>query len=564
MNINNSTNSLDQPILHDGVYEEPLSMKWIFRFVYVIVFLVGIIGNSVVCWTIIRRRRMRSSNYIFTFNLAFSDLVFVVFYVPSQMAAYENNHNWALGEAMCRIMYVILPSCLSASVGTLLAITGDRYRAVAHPMEPRITSYTMRCIIALIWLCSFMTALPVIIHSALITQNNGTEIFCDEIWPEQLYKNIYWISIFVIQYLLPLSIILVLAVLIAYHVEKNTKQLRKSMSKVFESTVRQRMKQTSKIIRMLVVLVLLYTICMLPQHVVFLWWQYGDLTTRPYRMYIFRFANVFPMANSAFNPIAYGTLNPDFKKAFKRFFTCDLSRFDSDESKTERPGTHRYGKFRISVYRQMSSEEPSVRGSFNKRDQQRTRSLPVDKRKANQMTRRNRTFTTLTTEPSNGDIKTSTKWDNIQSNENKSGKTAEVGKEKPSEDDNLKMNDKKLFYDEPVPLGKRFATAQECTSADHVLRPKHSCDVDSSDYNPLSLIEHNISVNKHIGFKACCKGRRENDISMGGDGAECTALIPSSDHSTDELLKPSNWKIGDFNMKESSLKRISSIQETQV
>ena len=105
MNINKSANfsnsTADPPLLNAGIYQEHSSMKWIFRFVFVIVFFVGIIGNSVVCWTVLRRKRMRSSNYIFTFNLAFSDLIFVVFYVPSQMAAYENNHNWALGAVMC-------------------------------------------------------------------------------------------------------------------------------------------------------------------------------------------------------------------------------------------------------------------------------------------------------------------------------------------------------------------------------------------------------------------------------------------------------------------------------
>ena len=566
MNINNSTNPLDQSMLSNETYKEPPFMKWIFRFVFVTVFIVGLIGNSVVCWTIIRRRRMRSSNYIFTFNLAFSDLVFVVFYVPSQMSAYENNHSWALGEAMCRIMYVILPITLSSSIGTLLAITGDRYRAVAQPMKPRITSYTMRFIIGIIWLSSFITALPVMIHSTLITVNNGAIVYCDEIWPNEIYKIVYWISIFVVQYLLPLVIILVLAVLIACHVKKNTKQLRKSMSKVFEATVRLRIKQTSKIIRILVVLVVLYTICMLPQHVVYLWWQFGDLDKRPYRLYIFRFANVFPMANSAFNPIAYGTLNSDFKKAFKRFFTCDFSRGETDENKTVRFHSFRQSKFRLSVYRNMSSCETNCntrRGSFTKGGQHRKFNLRAvngrEKHTKNYLAG-GRTLIAPSAEPCNVEVKVKAlnKLNIIQSNAKSDEQKAELAMKRFQKIDMetlMKPEDdkSKLSYNS-------VAAADKSSTADHALKPVRLLDLDSINYDPISFSE---SVTQQISLKKYRKERKQN-IPVGGDDAERETLIPSSDCSTDELAKPLSSKVGDVQLNENMFKQTSSVQETRV
>ena len=95
---------------------EPLAMRWTLRLLYILVFLFGIVGNVVVCIAVIRRKRLRSSNNLFTFNLACADLIVVVIYVPTQMTAFENAHNWALGDTMCRIAYIIIPLCLSASV----------------------------------------------------------------------------------------------------------------------------------------------------------------------------------------------------------------------------------------------------------------------------------------------------------------------------------------------------------------------------------------------------------------------------------------------------------------
>lgn len=62
---------------------EPLAMRWTLRLLYILVFLFGIVGNVVVCIAVIRRKRLRSSNNLFTFNLACADLIVVIIYVPT-------------------------------------------------------------------------------------------------------------------------------------------------------------------------------------------------------------------------------------------------------------------------------------------------------------------------------------------------------------------------------------------------------------------------------------------------------------------------------------------------
>ncbi|EDO44000.1 predicted protein, partial [Nematostella vectensis] len=302
-----------------GLYIEPQPLRWTLRLIFIIVFLVGSVGNLVVCMAVIRRKRSRTSNNIFTFNLALSDLLTVLIYVPTQMAAFENDHNWPFGNFVCQLAYVIIPVCLSASIATLLAITTDRYRAIAYPMRPRLSGKHVRAILVAIWTVSIITALP-LMFVAREVRPAPRQVYCDEVWPEGPYSRVYWIAIFVIQYILPLGMICALAMLIALKVRRNSLKMIEKSSHVLAAAVRQRMKQTSKITNMLIALVILYAICMLPQHVVYLCMVYGDLLQFKYRVYVLRFANVFPMANSALNPIAYGTLNKEFKMVFKKFF----------------------------------------------------------------------------------------------------------------------------------------------------------------------------------------------------------------------------------------------------
>lgn len=376
LNMTDKNDSVIVPT-QNGNFIEPPPMRWILRLIFIVVFIVGIVGNSVVCVAVIRRKRMRTSNNIFTFNLALCDLLIVVVFLPTQMAAFENNQNWALGNFMCRFVYTLVPVCFSASIGTLLAITCDRYRAIAYPLKPRLSGRKVKIILAIIWSGSLAICFPLIIVAGLVRPAPG-QVFCDEpFWPGEIYLEVYWNFIFVIQYFLPLAIIAVLAILMAVKIRKNNAiQLLPKCSQVVVSAVKQRMKQTSKITNMLIALVILYAICMLPQHLVFLWLTYGDLGSSKYRVYVLRFGNVFPMANSALNPIVYGTLNKEFKKVFKSFFNCECCKTDADFPKVR--GNHktinRSGKFRLAMYKHASTD-PDSSSEHEKRRTSSTSSL---------------------------------------------------------------------------------------------------------------------------------------------------------------------------------------------
>ncbi len=49
---------------------------------------------------------------------------------------------------------------LGASVLTLVAITLDRYRAILHPLRPKLSRLSVLCIIAAVWALSFALSVP--------------------------------------------------------------------------------------------------------------------------------------------------------------------------------------------------------------------------------------------------------------------------------------------------------------------------------------------------------------------------------------------------------------------
>ena len=303
----------------------PKYLLWSLRLAYSIIWLLGTFGNAVVCLAIVKRKRLQNSCNMFTFNLAFHDLILVAVYVPTQMIAMENCHHWTLGNVMCHLVYIILPLSLSVSVGTLLAITADRYRAIVFPIKAKLSRKPVFIVIGVIWMVSALTVLPLVFVISLVSPQPGV-YYCVEEWPSDTILGVYWLAMFFIQYLFPLCAISVLAGKTACTLRKTSlegKMETCTQSEMFRKTLRRRAKQTKRITKMLIALVLLYAICMLPQHVVYTFWgRYGELFNKSYKEQAMIIANIFPIANSALNAIAYGTLNKEFKAVFKGLFAC--------------------------------------------------------------------------------------------------------------------------------------------------------------------------------------------------------------------------------------------------
>ena len=309
------------------------TMKWFFRLLFSAILFLGILGNGVVCLVIVMKRRLRTSSNLLVLNLSAADFIFVALYAPTQLSFFENNYSWVMGDAVCKLAYTVLPACLSSTVGTLLCIALVRYKAVSHPIHARVglTSRTTAIVIAVIWLFSLLTGLPVLLVAKTTTYKD--KIFCDELWPiDKPYKEVYWSFIFLIQYAVPLVVITFLSIATVVKVKRSRARVlptpstvnneSNSIGRVLNASLRHRQRQENSMSRVLAYLVILYAICMLPQHIVFFWLTYGDLMKQEYSLYIFTVANIFPIANSALNSLIYGSLHKELKTGFKNCLKC--------------------------------------------------------------------------------------------------------------------------------------------------------------------------------------------------------------------------------------------------
>lgn len=189
---------------------DPVALKWLRIVFYGVICIVGTIGNTLVILAY-RNPRMRSVTNLFIANLGVADLTVTLINVPITVT-YSTLGYWPFGLFLCKAIPFILGVTIFSSVGTLMAIAADRYRAIVHPLLPRIRTRHAIMIIATIWIVAFIYPIPLLIYQEL-----GPDGSCKENWPDLNGPEIYTVVLFVALYLIPLVVISVLYFLICHN-----------------------------------------------------------------------------------------------------------------------------------------------------------------------------------------------------------------------------------------------------------------------------------------------------------------------------------------------------------
>lgn len=75
----------DTPSDYEFFYRHTVTLTAVYCVAYVIVFLVGLIGNSFVIAVVLRSPKMRTTTNFFIVNLAMADILVIVFCLPATL-----------------------------------------------------------------------------------------------------------------------------------------------------------------------------------------------------------------------------------------------------------------------------------------------------------------------------------------------------------------------------------------------------------------------------------------------------------------------------------------------
>ncbi|EFA02835.2 cholecystokinin receptor type A isoform X2 [Tribolium castaneum] len=184
-----------------GVFESELIIP-----LYAIIFVLSIVGNSLVLVTLVRNKRMRTVTNVYLLNLAISDLLLGVFCMPFTLVG-QVLRNFIFGATMCRLIPYFQAVSVSVGVWTLVAISLERYFAICRPLKSRRwqTQFHAYKMIAVVWLASLFWSAPVLAVSSLKAMK-GRGHKCREEWPSKSSEQIFNLFLDAMLLLIPVLI----------------------------------------------------------------------------------------------------------------------------------------------------------------------------------------------------------------------------------------------------------------------------------------------------------------------------------------------------------------------
>ncbi|XP_054892817.1 atypical chemokine receptor 3-like [Poeciliopsis prolifica] len=211
-------------------------------------FLVGVPGNLLVIWTILRHVKQRFHTVVLILHLAVADTM-VLITLPAWI--YSLVHTFEFGPVVCNILICVITVCMFSSIFFITLMSVERYLAICHPflMMRWKTEKTMNGCIALLWLLALLLGLSDVLTHTLAGSEQNDQCFIRD-FNNDTREIIFLCLETLLGFVLPCITLSICYCLVAARLKK----------------MRFNSKQKSKVLIHTVVLV--FILCWLPYHVI--------------------------------------------------------------------------------------------------------------------------------------------------------------------------------------------------------------------------------------------------------------------------------------------------------
>ncbi|OCT61736.1 somatostatin receptor type 2 [Xenopus laevis] len=265
---------------------------------YLVVSALGLIGNSLIIYVVLRYRQMKTTSNIYVFNLALGDLFYMLCLLLFALEiAYAR---WPLGVHMCKVFWAVSTTVAFSSIYFLTTMSVGICMQVHFPIfySKRLGPKVAVGISISIWLICLLLGIPIYIFSGL----NDTE-GCKINWPDPLSSITFTTYQIVLAFGVPLIIICICLILTAYTTKCYAHKGVDKTNIVF-----------------LTLLTLLFVIIWLPIYVLEMMAVMTDLMVFSEEVYYT--ISLLPYLKCCIYPIMYGTLSTSFREIFRSMFCC--------------------------------------------------------------------------------------------------------------------------------------------------------------------------------------------------------------------------------------------------
>ncbi|KAM9842979.1 C-C chemokine receptor type 6 [Aulostomus maculatus] len=226
-----------------------------------IIFAFGLLGNALVITTYIFYKKAKTMTDVFLFNVAVSDLIFVV---TLPFIIHNEQHSWLMGPTACKMLRSAYSINLYSGILLLACISGDRYVAIVQARRSfgarsRTLNYSY-LVCSAVWASAVVLTLPSFIYTERFEEQSlesgASTVVCQLSFSKNETAKLMKVLIPSLQmavgFLLPLALMVL------------------CYSRIMCTLLRSRSSQRHKAIRVVLAVVVVFIVCHLPYNVALL------------------------------------------------------------------------------------------------------------------------------------------------------------------------------------------------------------------------------------------------------------------------------------------------------
>ena len=287
-------------------------------FVYCLIFLVSLAGNTVIGIIVYKTKTMRKPINFLIVNMAMSDLLYPIIFIPYliQMLYIDS---WLiggpLGQALCKLVYFFTDVSTVVSIQSLVLIAVGRFGAVVFPLRrPLISSKRCPFLILATWIVAMALHAPYLFVFKLAEYRGG--LVCSPHWKEVFGNNAfenYLLFVFVAFLLIPFVLIAILYIIIFLKLKSQRSPGEQSVN-----AGEQRQQRQRNVLKMAIAIVLGFAVCWLPYAIglfIFIMFSW-DILPCSFE-YFFTVAVLMAQANCAINPCICFIFSRNYREGLK-------------------------------------------------------------------------------------------------------------------------------------------------------------------------------------------------------------------------------------------------------
>nr|XP_033779292.1 relaxin-3 receptor 2 [Geotrypetes seraphini] len=299
------------------------SLRLCISMCYCLVCMVGLLGNGLVMHLIRTRKGCSPPIDVFVFCLALTDFQFALT-LPFWAAETLLDFSWPFGNAMCKIVSTLTMVNVYANVFLLVAVSVTRYWSVASAVSARfrLSARTAKWIALGLWVVAVAATIPTAVFA--VAKDVHGETLCLLKFPDLRWLGVYHLHKIIVAFILPLVIIASSYLMLCQFLDQHYLKVN-------------RLGTQQGISSSILLLVLVFFICWLPNHAATFWGVLVKFDVVPYSSaYIYFHTYIFPAttclahSSSCLNPLLYyllrrkcqETLKTTVGKAAGHLFSC--------------------------------------------------------------------------------------------------------------------------------------------------------------------------------------------------------------------------------------------------